>query len=185
MKTRKIFTVLLALLLLLPPLTSCSAPTSDWEWRAHERRESNCALIVCGKDITTEANAYLSIVENDPPIPDYPYPQSDAVLPFLTVCRALGATVEKERFGRINITLNGKRFTLDTATVALYYQPFPFYRVNLFLPAPGSTGSYAAKANGEFYLSDNMLDLFFRESGYSLHIDSEKMIVTIQNSSEK
>lgn len=172
--------IALCLLSLIVFMSSCSHSLYIEEpWDVGEFEEDNCRLIVCGKDISAETNVYMYVSDEVYEHLGYSYRDCYAELPMLAILRAIGATISWEIFNRIDINYKGERYILHTDAINLF-EANRIMTMNMFVPPPGIQHSVAKRVDGEFVLSDELLDLFMEQLGFEILLFPEEMMVTIE-----
>ncbi len=128
-----------------------------------EKSESNCRLVVNGKDITSENYVMLT--------------QDDVYLPFTAILEALGAELLWQSDTTAKISFDGKKYLLTTTDCSLIEEGGDF---NFLLIPPGGIHRYWTIEN-EFIVDDTMMQSVFilMEKDIRVRFSSKEKVVNI------
>lgn len=150
-------------------LSSCSknssaADASESSGDAQDRN-GHAALIVNGKDITSEKLASIN------------YEKQYAQLPLLAILEALGGETEWVDEEKVTIAFHGTTYVLNPAQNTLQKEGDSF---NIIAVPPGTRhGGYYEICDEEFLIDSNCLDHFLYLLGARIAIDYDRALVTI------
>ena len=151
----------------LPKTTDFSeTPMSKREPIIPNDLESNCKLIVTGKDISQKSYVYMHF--------DKKYVE----LPLITILDELGASVDWKNDNEVHFEFADKTYILYIWEDALYEQGDT---MSLLMPAPGDPGGqYVRIIENEYMINDSCIKLLMFELGFNIKMDFDQATVYIE-----
>lgn len=135
--------------------------------KSGESVNSNCKLIVNGKEISSKSYVYID------------YDKHYAELPLTSIFMELGATVDWVSGSKAIIVYKNNKYVLDTEIPKLYL--YKNKNTNYFIPPPGGGHTYVFKfVDREYIISNGTMITVATFLGIEFKVDYNTGVITVE-----